>query len=72
MNHTNNNQTCRLMRRNEVERSVGLKTSRLYELIKQGVFPAPIAITENRRMWLADEVNAWIDERIAESRGGVK
>jgi prophage regulatory protein len=47
---------------------VGLKRSAIYELIKQGKFPAPINLGPRAVAWISDETETWIDERIAASR----
>ena len=50
----------------EVEASIGFKRSHIYELIKQGQFPAPVAIGTSRR-WKESSVQAWIAEKIQQS-----
>lgn len=59
-----------LIRRREVERLTALSRSRLYALMKEGSFPAPIRLGSMSVAWLESEVQGWIAERIAE-RGGV-
>ena len=56
----------RLMRRPEVLSRVGLSSSTLYELVAAGDFPAPIPIGRKAVAWLESEVDAWIEERIAQ------
>jgi predicted DNA-binding transcriptional regulator AlpA len=36
---------------------------------KQGNFPRRIALGPNRTVWLAAEIDQWMHERIAASRG---
>jgi len=50
----------------EVEAAVGFKRSHIYALIKQGRFPAPVAIGTNRR-WKESDVQNWIAEKIQQS-----
>ncbi|PCO26499.1 helix-turn-helix transcriptional regulator [Morganella morganii] len=38
-----------------------------YKLIQEGQFPKPIKLGRSSR-WLKSEVEAWLQERIAESR----
>ncbi|MEM7885527.1 AlpA family phage regulatory protein [Morganella morganii] len=38
-----------------------------YKLIQEGRFPKPIKFGSSSR-WFRSEVNAWLQERIAESR----
>lgn len=54
-----------ILRKNEVLARTGLGHTTLYLLVKQGAFPAPIALSPRRVGWLAHEVDAWIEARIA-------
>jgi prophage regulatory protein len=44
----------------------GLSHSVLYEMIGRGEFPAPVKIGLRGSAWLAEEVNKWIEARVAE------
>lgn len=46
----------------------GLTDKWFYKLIKDGIFPKPIKLGRSSR-WLQSEVEAWLQQRIAESRG---
>lgn len=46
----------------------GLTDKWFYKLIQDGIFPKPIKLGRSSR-WLQSEVEAWIQQRIAESRG---
>ena len=50
----------------EVEDTTGFKKSHIYALIKQGLFPAPVAIGASRR-WKHSDVQNWIAEKIKQS-----
>lgn len=39
-----------------------------YKLISEGLFPKPIKLGRSSR-WLKSEVEAWVQQRIADSRG---
>lgn len=52
----------------EVRARVGLSTPQIYKLISQGKFPRQVKLGERASAWLSDEIDAWIDERIAASR----
>jgi prophage regulatory protein len=54
------------LRMRQVLAKTGLATSSLYELIDQGQFPAPVPLSDRRVAWVLDEVDAWIEARIAE------
>jgi|LakMenEpi03Aug12_release.lakeMendotaPanAssembly.Ray.scaffolds.fasta_scaffold2981034_1 prophage regulatory protein len=58
-----------LLRLADVQRRVGLKRSTVYELIRRGEFPPPIHLSRRCTAWLAEEIEAWIKARIAQSRG---
>ena len=46
----------------------GLTDKWFYKLISLGEFPKPIKLGRSSR-WLESEVEAWLQQRIAESRG---
>lgn len=56
------------LRRAEVERLTGFSVSTLYRLSKAGDFPKPVKIGARASGWIAGEVEAWIEQRVAASR----
>lgn len=60
----------RILRRPEVQHRSGLKRSTLYLRIARGEFPAPVKLGPRAVGWVADEVDAWLRQRIAQRRGG--
>lgn len=64
--------TQSLLRLPKVEAATGYKRSTIYRLIQRGEFPAPISLSPGGRAsaWIEDEINAWVQQRIAESRNG--
>ena len=62
--------TGRLLRVGDVSHLVGLSRSRIYALVSEGLFPAPIrlnaAVERSATAWVEGEIQAWIEERIAE------
>lgn len=64
--------TQNLLRLPKVEAATGYRRSTIYRLIQQGEFPPPISLSSGGRAsaWVEDEINAWIQKRIAESRNG--
>lgn len=52
-----------ILRKEEVLRRTGLKTTRLYELISKEEFPAQVSIGARAVGWYEDEVQDWIRER---------
>ena len=60
--------TTRYIRLREVRAIVPLSRSRLYELIAESRFPAPIKLSQRAVAWSQEAVLAWLDQRRAESR----
>lgn len=54
----------------EVKRRTTLSTSEIYRRLEAGTFPKQIKLGAKAVAWLEHEVNAWIDERVAESVEG--
>jgi len=47
----------------DVEKRIGLKRSRIYELEKAGKFPARIRLSERASAWYAHEIEEWLAAR---------
>lgn len=62
----------RIYRRRDVEAVTGLKRSSIYERVTAGSFPKPIKLGARSVGWLASDVHAWVEARVAESRGQVQ
>lgn len=58
----------RFMRMPNVAGQVGLCSGQIYNLIREGQFPAPIKLGR-ASVWLATEVSAWMAERVIATRG---
>lgn len=52
--------SAQLLRLPQVMDRVGLRPTRIYELMGDGSFPKPIRLGERAVAWLAGEVDAWI------------
>jgi prophage regulatory protein len=61
-------QLRRILRRKQVELLVGLSRSSIYQRVAEGTFPKQIHLGPRSVGWLASEVEAWVQARIAESR----
>ena len=59
-----------LWRMPRVTQETGLPRASVYHLVNLGQFPKPIKLTARASAWIASEVEAWKDERIAASREG--
>jgi prophage regulatory protein len=57
-----------LIRLSAVQQQTGLSRSTIYKRVSEGSFPRPIKTGPRTVAWIHDEVRAWINARIAESR----
>ena len=58
-----------ILRRKQVQARTGLSRSTIYARIAAGTFPRPIDLGGGRAVgWLEAEINAWLQERIDNSR----
>lgn len=60
--------SARFMRLPEVRRTSGYSKSRLYVLIANGQFPAPVRLGGRAVGWISTEIEEWVASRIAASR----
>ena len=59
----------KFLRLTEVTARVGLAESTLYAKVARKEFPAPVKIGPRASAWLEEEVEKWMADRIAASRG---
>ena len=59
-----------LWRLSQVRDRTGLSRSSIYGMMSSGKFPLNIKLGPRAVAWDADEVNAWINQRIEASRSG--
>lgn len=57
--------SLRMLRLPEVEATVGLKRSKIYEMIKAGEFPPQVRYVPGAVGWRSDQIHAWIEARTA-------
>jgi prophage regulatory protein len=62
----------RFLRLPEVVRRVGISKSSVWLWIRQGRFPEPIRVGPRVTCWRLTEIDAWIEAKAAEGRGGAK
>ncbi|MGY0161439.1 helix-turn-helix transcriptional regulator [Edwardsiella tarda] len=60
-----------LIRMPDVIRRTGYGKAWIYKLIAQNCFPKPVKIGSRSIAFVESEVDDWINQRIAESRGEV-
>ncbi len=60
----------RLLRVKQVSERIGLSKSRIYGLVTEGLFPAPVrlnpSVSRSATAWLDAEIDEWIAARVAE------
>ena len=60
-----------LLRLPQVEKRIGYRRSRIYELVRNGLFPAPVPLGGGRAVgWISTEIDDYIADQIAAARGG--
>lgn len=59
----------RFLRLPEVLVRTGLSRSTIYVRLEQGRFPRPVSLGARAVGWIEEEIDGWIRERIADSRG---
>jgi prophage regulatory protein len=57
-----------ILRWTEVAKIIPISRSHAHGLAAQGKFPKPIKLGPRASGWLKSEINAWIADRIAQSR----
>ena len=55
-----------LLRLPAVQQKCSMSRSSLLAMVKDGCFPKPIKLGDRAVAWVESEVDAWIDQRIAE------
>ncbi|EMB3264133.1 MULTISPECIES: helix-turn-helix transcriptional regulator [Klebsiella/Raoultella group] len=59
------------IRLSEVLRRTGYSKAWIYRLLKEKRFPQPVKIGSRSIAFVENEIDEWINQRIAESRGEV-
>lgn len=60
----------RILKAKEVAERTSISIPHIRRLSRDGKFPEPIALTENRSGWLESDVDEWISECLRKHRGG--
>lgn len=68
MKQQSRTQSKQLLRIREVTARTGLPKASLYKAIRAGRFPQSVRLGPNSVAWDADDIEGWINERIADSR----
>ncbi len=62
----------RFLRLPDVIARTGLSRSTIYVRLAEGRFPRPVSLGGRAVGWIEAELDEWLRERIAESRGAVR
>ena len=61
----------KILRLPQVKSKTGLPTSGIYRRISDGSFPKQVGLGGRSVGWLESDINNWIRQQLATSRGGV-
>lgn len=59
----------RFLKLDEIKTTTGLSRSSIYDKVKKGDFPAPVKLGERSVAWVSEEIDFWLDARIADRNG---
>src|SRR5262249_43579000 len=59
-----------VLRRKDVQALTGLSRSTIYQYVKDGAFPKPVALGPRAVGWLESEVTEWVAGRVKLARDG--
>lgn len=59
-----------ILRLPAVKAATGLSRSTIYARMQQGTFPVQVSLGGHSVGWLESEINAWLQNRIAERKRG--
>lgn len=62
----------RFLKAKEVAQLTSISIPHIRRLAREGKFPEPIPLTENRSAWLEPDVNEWISECLRKHHAGGK
>ena len=54
---------AKIMRRREVEKTIGLSRSSIYSMMAVGEFPKPIRLGKRAVGWQQSDIETWLSER---------
>ena len=64
-------ETLAILRLKEVIQRIGLSRSTIYQRMSEGTFPESISLGDRAIGWLESDIEAWLRQQIAASRGRV-
>ena len=61
--------SIRILRLSEVKAATGLSRSTIYSQMAEGYFPKPISLGARAVGWVNTDIENWLNQRIADSKG---
>ena len=58
----------KVLNASQVANKTSMSVSNIRRMVREGKFPPPFALTENRHGWLEQDVDEWISERVRSFR----
>ena len=58
----------KVLNASQVANKTSMSVSNIRRMVREGKFPPPFALTENRQAWLEQDVDEWISERVRSFR----
>ena len=58
----------KVLNASQVANKTSVSVSNIRRMVREGKFPPPFALTENRQGWLEQDVDEWISERVRSFR----
>ena len=62
----------RFLKAKEVAQLTSISIPHIRRLAREGKFPKPVPLTENRSAWLKSEIDEWISECLRKHHAGGK
>ena len=62
----------RILKAKEVAERTSISITHIRRLAREGKFPKPVSLTENRSGWLETEVDEWISNCVRKHHAGGK
>lgn len=62
----------KIIRLRELKSKVGKGHSSIYQGMKEGTFPKPVPLGERAVGWIEEEIDQWIDSRVAARDAGTR
>ena len=58
----------KVLNASQVANKTSMSVSNIRRMVREGKFPPPFSLTENRQGWLEQDVDEWISERVRSFR----